>query len=320
MPSEVREARRSGGELDLSVVVQVDREREAMEIYREYAPSLRELGMSVEFLFVSSPGGGNRGEATPGRDEVEGSVRLIEVGQPVGQSAVLRLALEHCLGRIIITLPPALRVKPDALPELVRKIEAGNDVAVAWRWPRRDGWINRLQSGFVTWLYNVLTGARLHDVTCRVHAVRRAVLAEIPLYGSYFRFLPVVAERQGFRVVEVPVQQHTGAGRLRVYTPGVYLGWLIDLFGIFFLLRFTYRPLRFFGSLGAVFAMLGSAILAVIFVQRMAGQGIANRPILVLGVLLLTLGVQFVALGLLGEIIVHFQASPGSTYRTTRES
>lgn len=316
-----REPSPAPAELDVSIIVLLEpRRRTAWEIYREYAPPLRELHIAFEFLFVRSPDCADLGEAPPDAQEARGTVRLLEVGQPVGQSAVLRLALEHCRGGTILTLPPALRVAPEALPELIRQVEAGSDVAVARRSPRLDSWVNRLQSGFVSWCLNVLTGARLHDVTCRVHAIRRAVLAEVPLYGSYFRFLPIVAEREGFRVDEVPVRQHPGDGRSHMYSPAVYLGWLIDILGIFFLLRFTYRPLRFFGWLGAVFALLGSGILAVLFLQRLGGQGIANRPTLVLGVLLLTLGVQSVALGLLGEIVVHFQAARGSTYRVVRDS
>ena len=305
---------------DVSVVFLLERGRAtAAELYRQYAPPLREGGYSFEFLFVFGPNEGTMRGSFTEEEETHGEIRLLEVGQPVGQSAVLRLSEEHSKGRIVMSLPPVFRVAPEALLDLVRQIESGSDVAVARRWPRKGGWMHRLQSGFATWLLNSLTGSRLHDVTCRVVALRRHVLSEIPLYGSYFRFIPVVAEREGFRVDEVPVLPHSGGGYRRVYTPATYFGWILDIFGIFFLLRFTYRPLRFFGSLGAVFALSGGIILFVLFVQRMGGHGIANRPMLLLGVLLLTLGVQAVALGLIGEIVVHFQASRGTTYRLARE-
>lgn len=305
---------------DVSVVFLLERGRAtAADLYRQYAPPLREGGYSFEFLFVFGPNEGTMRGSFTEEEETHGEIRLLEVGQPVGQSAVLRLSEEHSKGRIVMSLPPAFRVAPEALLDLVRQIESGSDVAVARRWPRKGGWMHRLQSGFATWLLNSLTGSRLHDVTCRVVALRRHVLSEIPLYGSYFRFIPVVAEREGFRVDEVPVLPHSEGGYRRVYTPATYFGWILDIFGIFFLLRFTYRPLRFFGSLGAVFALSGSIILFVLFVQRLGGHGIANRPMLLLGVLLLTLGVQAVALGLIGEIVVHFQASRGTTYRLARE-
>lgn len=309
-------------ELDVTVVVLLEAGRlDARTIHREYAPALRDLGLTYEFLFVHGPGGGGPKEVE-GLQQIhdDGEVRVLEVGQPVGQSAVLRLSLDHSRGRVILTLPPALRVAPEALPEMIRRIESGDDMAVARRWPRGDGWVNRVQAGFATWLLNALTGSRFHDLTCRVSAIRRDVLAEIPLYGSHFRFLPILAEREGFRVVEVPVAQHHAGGATRVYRPGIYLGWMIDILGIFFLLRFTYRPLRFFGSLGAVFGLSGAVILLVLVFQRFfGGQPMADRPMMLLGVLLVTLGVQAVALGLIGEIVVHFQAARGSTYRLARD-
>ena len=303
-------------DLDVSVIILLERGRlTAEELYRAYAPPLREVGLSFEFVFVCEASATHLRGPLSEVDAADGEVRLLEVGQRVGQSAVLRLSVGYTRGRIVLTLPAAFRVVPEALPTLVREIEHGSDVAVACRWPRRGRWINRLQSDFATWLLNALTGSRLRDVTCRVGAIRRRVLSEIPLYGSYFRFIPIVAEREGFRVVEVPVAAHPQAGRVRVYTPTVYFGWILDIFEIFFLLRFTYRPLRFFGSLGALFGLMGSVILLVLLWQRLGGQSIANRPMLLLGALLVTLGVQSVALGLIGEIVVHFQASRGATYR-----
>lgn len=315
------QARSLAGEVDVTVVVLLEAGRlTAREVYREYEPPLAELGLSYEFLFVNGTGDEGFGAEMRDRIPTRGSVRVLEAAQPVGESAVLRLSVEHSRGRIILILPPALRVAPEALPEMIRRIEEGNDVAVARRWPRRGGWVNRVQAGIATWLLNMLTGSRFHDTTCRVCALRRAVLAEIPLYGSHFRFIPVVAEREGFRVIEVPVAQHPEGGQTRLYRPGVYVGWLIDILGIFFLLRFRYRPLRFFGSLGAVFGLLGGGILVVLVIQRFFGeQAMAGRPMLLLGVLLVTLGVQAVALGLIGEIVVHFQASRSSTYRLARD-
>lgn len=305
---------------DVTIVVLLERGKAtAADLYRAYAPPLRRNGYTFEFLFVCGPGQTALKGRLTAEEEARGEMRLLEVGQPVGQSTVLRLSVDHSDGRIIMTLPPAFRIESDDLVDLIRRIESGCDVTVARRYPRKGGWINRVQAGFATWLLNSLTGSRLHDVTCRVVAIRRQVLAEIPLYGSYFRFIPIVAQTEGFRVEEVPVRPYPEEDQTRVYTPGVYFGWLLDIFGIFFLLRFTYRPLRFFGSLGAVFGSAGSVILFVLLLQRLGGQSIANRPMLLLGVLLVTLGVQAVALGLIGEIVVHFQASRGTTYRVVED-
>jgi hypothetical protein len=149
--------------------------------------------------------------------------------------------------------------------------------------------------------------------------MRREVLLELPLYGDIWRFIPVLAKREGYAVNEVDVAQHENDTSTRVYRPSVYLSRLIDLLGLYFLLRFTEKPLRFFGLLGSTLATLGGGVLAVLLYQRMHGQGIADRPLLLLGVLLLVTGIQAVALGLVGEIIVHLHASGRRSYRLMRE-
>ena len=141
--------------------------------------------------------------------------------------------------------------------------------------------------------------------------MRRQVLEVVPVYGDLFRFLPILAEREGFRVEEVTVTPHSDDRRTRVYSPAVYLRRLIDLLGLFFLVRFTTKPLRFFGLIGGIFSGLGAVILLVLFVQRLGGDPIADRPMLLLGVLTFVLGVQAVAIGLVGEIIVHLSPKEG---------
>jgi hypothetical protein len=162
-------------------------------------------------------------------------------------------------------------------------------------------------------------GQKIHDVASGVRAMRPEVLERVPLYGDFARFLPLFAVRDGFSVVEVPVPQHERDVRARLYRPGTYLRRLVDLLGLFFLLRFTEKPLRFFGMLGSLLSLAGGLILAVLSLQRLAGQGIADRPLLLLGVLLVVLGVQAIALGLIGEIIVHLGAAQRPTYRVLGE-
>ena len=150
--------------------------------------------------------------------------------------------------------------------------------------------------------------------------MRRELLDEIPLYGDFFRFLPLLALRAGFRVEEVAIQQHERDAPTRVYNPGIYLRRLLDVFGLFFLLRFTEKPLRFFGLLGSFLFGIGLVILVVVLVQRLGGQGIADRPLLLLGVLLVVLGMQAIALGLVGEIIVHLHAPHRRVYRVAADA
>jgi len=301
---------------DVTVIVPVvERPTSLTALYREFAAPLRQGGRSFEFLFISYPW--FRRLTDPlGELAAQGEpIRLIEVMQGVGETALLKLAAASARGTVLVTLPAYLQTEASAIPALLARVEAGADLAVAWRWPRRDSLINRLQSRVLHLFVGGISGGRLHDVACGVRAMRGEVVQEVPLYGEFARFLPLVAMREGFLVEEVQCPVHSGAMRSRVYGPGVYLRRLIDVVGLLFLVKFTEKPLRFFGLIGSLLVALGAVTLVVIFFQRLAGQGLADRPMLLLGVLFMVLGIQAVALGLIGEMIVHLTASQRQRYR-----
>ena len=305
---------------DVSVIVPVtERPDPLADIYLEYSRAIAESGRSHEFLFTVEPSHRSavdslRALATRGEP-----IRVIEVGHAVGESTLLKLGASRARGDVLVALPAYHRVVAEAIPEIIDAVEGGADLANCRRWPRRDSWLNRLQTWALHTMVTGLAGGRVRDVGSGVRAMRPAVLRELPLYGDFFRFLPVLALRDGYSVVEVDAPQHPRDARVRVYSPGTYLRRAIDVFGLFFLSRFTYKPLRFFGLIGSLLSAVGGVILAVMFVQRMGGQGMANRPLLLLAVLLFTLGVQAVALGLIGEIIVHFNAPSRRAYRVAGE-
>lgn len=305
----------------ISVIVIVgERAQPLAQLYEEYAPPLLALGRECEFLFVTEPG--NRELTAPLAALLERGepVRVLEMGQALGETILLKLAVSHCRGEIVVTLPAYRRVEAEAVPALVAEIDAGADLAIAWRWPRRDAWINRMQNRLLHRVLGGLGGGRIHDVASGVRAMRRDMLQGVPLYGDFWRFFPLVALRAGYRVEEVQSRQHASDQEARFYGPGVYLRRLIDLLGLVFLLRFTEKPLRFFGLMGSALSAIGMLILFVTFLQRLTGeQGLADRPLLLLGVLCLVLGVQAIALGLIGEMIVHLHASRRSTYRLWEE-
>lgn len=304
------------GDLISVIVIVGERPERLTELYEEYAPPLLALGRECEFLFVTEPG--NQDLTAPLAVLLERGepVRALEMGQALGETLLLKLAVTHCRGDVVVTLPAYRRVEPDAVPSLVEKVDAGADLAIAWRWPRQDAWINRARNWLLHRVLGTLGGDRIHDVASGVRAMRRDLLQQVPLYGDFWRFFPLVALRAGYRVEEVKCQQHLGDREARFYGPGVYLRRMIDLLGLVFLLRFTEKPLRFFGLMGSAVLAVGALILGVMFIQRVTGdQGLADRPLLLLGVLCLVLGVQAIALGLIGEMIVHLHASRRSTYR-----
>ncbi len=305
-------------EVLISVVVLVSERPESLtQFYEEYSAPLREAGRSYEFLFVAQPW--FAGLTTPlERLAAQGEpIRILQVGQAAGDAGLLKLALAHMRGSIIMTLPAYRRVEASCLSGLITAVEDGADMVVARRWPRHDSWINLFQSRVFHLALAGLAKGKLNDIACGVGAIRREVFDEIALYGDFFRFLPLLAISAGFRVVEVNAPQHSADRGTRVYRPSIYLRRIIDVFGLFFLLRFTEKPLRFFGLVGSLAGLAGALIVVVLGVQRLGGQGIADRPLLLLGVLLLVLGIQAIALGLVGEIIVHLHASHRRPYRVT---
>jgi glycosyltransferase involved in cell wall biosynthesis len=304
---------RSGSSISVVVPV-VERADDVLAVYRSFAQALDDRGQPYEFLFVFD------GRWTPPPDLVAVSrekpaVRILRFAREFGETAALRLGIEKSRGELILTLPAYFQVRPEGIGELLDTVERGADMAVANRSPRLDSWLNRLQSRAFHRILGSISQQQFHDMACGVRAMRRSVAEGLPLYGDLHRFIPALALREGYRVEEVSLAQHPKDARIRVYGPGVYVRRLLDIMAFFFLAKFTEKPLRFFGLVGAVFLAAGSVTSLVLLIQRVEGQGIANRPALLLAVLLVALGVQLIGLGLVGEIIVHLRAPHRRAYR-----
>jgi glycosyltransferase involved in cell wall biosynthesis len=303
----------------ISVVVPVvERVDDLLALRRAFGAELDRRGEEHEFLFIFD-GGFTPPPALVALSHEDPSVRLFTFARVFGETAALRLGIERSRGAVIVTLPAYFQVKAEGMGPLLDALTAGADVVVASRSPRVDSWLNRLQSRAFHRMLGSVTERRFHDIACGVRVMRRSVAETLPLYGDLHRFIPALALREGHRVEEVPVPQHPNDAAMRVYGPGVYLRRLLDVAAFFFLAKFTEKPLRFFGLVGSVFFGRGALTGLVLLVERVAGQGIANRPLLLLAVLLLALGVQFMGLGLVGEIIVHLRSPHRRAYRVREQ-
>lgn len=305
---------------ELSVLVPVtERPWPLVDVFQENAKALRDAGRSFEFLFVVES---HRLHLSDGLEELAASgepVRLLVVGPHIGESAMLKAALPRARADLLLTLAPYPRVEPQGLPLLLQAVDEGADMATACRVSDHSSRINLLQRSLFHLLVRRGLGGGFQDLASGVRAMRREVLEAAPIYGDLSRFTPVLVQREGFDVREVPLPQHPEDARARVYPPGVYVRRLIDLLGVYFLLRFTRKPLRFFGLVGAVFGTAGFAILLVLGMQRLGGVAMSDRPLLLLGLLLAVLGAQAIALGLIGEIIVNLNIGRGQEGYRVRE-
>jgi hypothetical protein len=284
-------------------------------IYTDFSAPLRAAGEDFEFLFVL-PGAAPDLLGPLRRLQEEGEpLRMVVTGSSPPESVLAEVARAHTASPVLVTLPSYPRVEPRALVDLIASLGDDVDLVTGARVNRGDPLVNRVQRRLFHALLGTMVGGRFEDIASGVRAMRREVLEEIDLYGDHFRFIPMLATRDGFRVIELRVQPHEGDRRTRVYAPGIYVRRAVDLVGLMLLVRFTYKPLRFFGLLGSAVAGVGAVILLVLAVERLGGRGIADRPMLLLGVLLVVLGIQALALGLIGEIVVHHNVAKRPTYR-----
>lgn len=302
--------------VDVSVVVLVlDAPRDLVQLYQESADVLAQAGHQYEFLFAVPPEHRAAVEALAPLVARGAPIRVLEYGRTVSESAMLRVAAAHARAPVLITLPGFRQAEFRVLPELIERVKAGADLAVAWRYPRRDSLVNRWRSTVLHALVGGLAGGRLHDVASGVRAMRTGLLNDLRLYGELARFLPLVARKEGFIVEEVATPIHPDAMARRRFSLGTYVRRLIDIGGIIFLFRFTDRPLRFFGLVGVLMSAVGATILLALLLVRLNGSHIAGRPFLLLGVLVFVVGIQSIAFGLVGEMIVHLNAGRRVAYR-----
>lgn len=303
------------GRVDLSVIVPVtERFDEVRELYFRYRDAVRASGLDFEITYVLDGRYPDvLAELKSLIDEGE-RLRVIALSRPFGEATAIMVGFNHAAGERILTLPAYEQVEPSGIPRLIAALDHC-DLALARRWPRIDSRLNRFQAGAFHFILNRITGLRFHDMGCGARAMNRRVLGEITLYGDQHRFLPVLAFRQGFRVEEVEVPQSPHDARQRLYRPGVYLRRLLDMLSVFFLTKFTKKPLRFFGLLGSGLFAIGAALVAWLGVERLLSDvPLADRPLLLLASLLVVLGIQIFAIGLVGEIIIFSHAKDIKDY------
>jgi glycosyltransferase involved in cell wall biosynthesis len=303
----------------VSVIVPVgERHTPIAELYAEYKSGLKSLGAPYEVIFVlDGP-----------QPAIHGAlVQLVAEGEPVtvvsltryfGEATALMIGFEHAVGNVIVTLPAYLQVEGGEIGKLVAAL-GDADIAVGFREPRASSWFQTLRQRAFHGLLRMVTRLSFRDLGCSARALSRKVLEEIHLYGDQQRFLPLLAERQGFRVSQVALRQSKEDRRHDMYRPRTYTRGFLDIFTVFFLVRFTKKPLRFFGMIGiATFSLGILELLYLVFERIYFHSPLADRPALLLASLLIVLGVQIFALGLLGELIIFTHAGGSKDYKVDR--
>ena len=301
--------------IELSVIIPVvERYDDIAELYGLYKKGLEDSRHSHEFIFVLD---GDFGVvlAVLKRLIAEGEkIKVIQLARGFGEATALTIGIQHSSGNVILTMPAYQQIEAYEIPRLVESLK-DCDMVIARRWPRKDSLLNRIQSRVFHMFLNPVSEFKFHDIGCGVRVFRKQVAQEVHIYGDQHRFLPILAYKYGFRVLEVDAVQSQKDTLQRVYSPGIYVRRILDIFSIFFLVKFTKKPLRFFGILGSsIFAVGFLILLSLLFAKVFQGVALANRPILLLGTLLVVLGAQIFAIGLLGEIIIFTHAKDIKEY------
>jgi FemAB-related protein (PEP-CTERM system-associated) len=305
----------------VSVVIAIsDAEARPRNVIEGFGKALHQAGYTSEFVLVlDGPVGRFEDELRELSQHWNVHVVALE-GGGLGESIALSAGVAKANGDLVVNAPPYLQIEPEDIVDVVKALEAGADCVATWRDRRVDPWLNQLQSRLFNRVLRVIMKAPFHDLNSGTRGFRRQVLEEVAVYGELYRFLPVLAARQGFRVVEVRVRHREEQGRAGFYGVGVYLRRLLDIVAISFLTRFTQRPLRFFGYVGFAAALLGTALaIWPLYDKIINDQSLAERPLFVIGAILAAFGVQLIGFGLIGEIIIFTQAPNLRDYKIEEE-
>ena len=256
-----------------------------------------------EIIFVDDGSSDNSWEVIQRLSQEHDNVRGVRLRANFGKAMALAAGFQAARGGIVITMDADLQDDPADLPTFIAKVRSGTDVVVGWKVDRKDPLNRRLLSFVFNGTVRKVTGVHLHDMNCGFKAYRSEVLKSTPIYGDLFRFIPVLAASQGFKIAEVPVRHHARAfGKSRYGLERVLRGFF-DLASVVFLTRYARRPMHLFGLMGLVLGGIGFAINAYLTVLWMMGETLFRRPLLQLGILLVVLGFQFASMGFLGEFM-----------------
>jgi glycosyltransferase involved in cell wall biosynthesis len=287
----------------LSVVVPLHNEERSLDaLYAELRAALDEHG-PWEAIFVDDGSTDESFAVLAQLHATASNVRVVRLRRNFGKAAALAAGFAHASGETVVTIDADLQDDPRDIPRLLAKLEEGFDLVSGWKAQRRDPFTRRILSRVFNVVTGVVSGVRLRDLNSGLKAYRADVVRGLRVYGELHRFLPVLAHTQGYRVAELAVNHRPRAhGRSR-YGLERYVRGFLDLLTVTFMSRYRHRPLHLFGGLGLILGFLCFVVLAYLTVLKLLGEAIGHRPLLILGVLLVVVGIQLFSLGLVSELV-----------------
>ncbi len=312
-------ARPDGAGPDVSVVIPAYNEAESLpELLDRIDEVLRGAGRSYEVWVIDDGSRDGTFAAVEAAARARPQVHGVSFSRNFGKAAALAAGFARVSGRHVITMDADLQDDPAEIPRLLAALDEGHDLVSGWKQDRQDGFVKNQSSKVFNGVTSLMTGLRLHDFNCGLKAYRAEVVRAVRVYGEMHRFIPAMAHLEGFRVAELRVRHHRRRHGRTKYGLDRFLNGFLDLLTLTFLSSRATRPLHFFGRVGLAMFLLGAGINGYFLVEWILGHGLRVRPLLLLGVVLFIMAIQFVSLGLLAELIVAGR-SPEKEYRVRRE-
>jgi glycosyltransferase involved in cell wall biosynthesis len=309
--------------MEVSVVVPVYNELENIShCYRELTAVLEALGRQYEIIFVddgSVDGSSERLEKLAGTDT---RVKIVQFRRNFGQTAAMRAGIELAAGEVIVTIDGDLQNDPADIPMMLDRLDEGYDLVYGWRKNRQDAFINRkLPSKIANWLIARVTGFPVHDLGCTLKVIRSEIAKDLSMYGEMHRFIPILAHWQGARSVEVVTRHHPRRFGTTKYGIWRTFRVVLDLITVKYMIRYAVSPMKLFGGLGLAACSGGFlSAIATIAMKLWRGIDMTGNPLLLLAVFACTVGIQFIVLGLLGEVSarIYHECQDKKPYRVRR--
>ncbi|MBP5384824.1 MAG: glycosyltransferase family 2 protein [Lachnospiraceae bacterium] len=294
----------------ISVLVPAYNEEESIkELYSQIRDGInvcieKDQAADYEIWFVNDGSSDETGKVVKELIINDNKVHLINFRKNFGKSPALDAGFHHVNGDIIFTMDADLQDDPKEFHRFINKIDEGYDLVVGWKKERLDSAEKRIPSKVFNKVTSRLSGVKLHDHDCGFKCFRREVVESLDLYGELHRYIPVLAFRSGFRIAEIAVEHHKREHGKSKYGVERYMRGAFDSLTTIFLLKYSDRPMYLFGRMGMLACVSGFIICLFLAVEWALGASLSNRPLLILGVLLIMVGIQFVSIGFVGNLIV----------------
>ena len=290
----------------LSIVIPLyDEEESLVPLSNEIKKSLKQLELSYEVIFVDDGSQDKSLKVLKDICKQDRRFKYISFRKNYGKSAALQVGFKEVTGDVVITMDADLQDDPNEISNLLKKLDEGFDLVSGWKKKRYDPFIKKYSSKFFNYITRLLSGIKIHDFNCGLKAYKRDVVDHIKVYGELHRYIPVLADWEGYLISEIPVKhQPRRYGKTKFGISRFFKGF-IDLITVIFSTRYIKRPLHFFGFFGALSFFIGLIVNVYLTIDWINGKPLSNRPMLFLGMLLIIVGVQFFSVGLLGEMLVR---------------